>query len=509
MTAKYTHGAVEVRPSDLVGCRYRFVQRQRHPDVPATPASQARADRHEAARHVVFAALPTRRSKGDGRSKPFVRIDLPGSGDPDYAELATLEAIAQEATLITGAVFRGESEGQRWRVTVDVLVRRPAGTYLPVIVSNHRVAHRSEQVTSLAIATNRLGLSEPVNTKFRTRHHVTDGYRLGLAARGLAEAGVDSGWGGVVGQDRTRAFLNTDTSTLQPALTTALAAGWMLEPRRFKECATCRFWSKCEPELRAADDISLVLPGDKARDFRERGITTVDSLAAAKAGEPSELARAWQDGVELLSRVDKVTGPRADVEVDVDVEAYLDQGAYLWGGFDGQDYHGFATWEPLGGDAEAANFVRFWDWLMNIRDAAHSAGRTFAAYCYSAHGENHWLRRTASRFAGYKGMPSMEEIDEFIASDEWVDLFAYVRAQLFGPNGIGLKVVAPVAGYRWAKDGFDGEDSVHMRRLALSDQHARATLLQYNEDDTRATAWVRQWLRDGAPGVPRSGYPAR
>ncbi len=488
-----------VTASDLVGCRYRYPQRLAHPEIPRLPAELERRERLAAARAAVQAALPTRRALGDGRgARPFARIDL---ADTPGVELETLEALAAGADLITGAVFIGDG----WRVRVDVLALTADGTYLPVTVSNHRAARRDEGSTMLAVATNRLSLSAPMAVPYRHRHHVSDGYRLAMASRALAEFGLDSGLGGVIGQDRTRAFV-AETAGLQPALDDALRAGWADQPRRLKECASCRFWELCEPELETMDDISLVLPGDKARTYRERGITTVQELIDARLGEPSALAAAWRAGVPLLARVPEVTGPRADVEIDVDMEAYLDQGAYLWGAYDGRDYRGFATWAPLGGAEEAANFAEFWSWLMQRRRAAHQSGQSFAAYCYSAHGENHWLRQSARRFHGkHRGVPSEAEVQEFITSGDWVDVFAHVRSQLAGTEGTGLKIVAREAGYAWADGDFDGEASVGARRTAVATGPealaAREALLRYNEDDTRATAAVRGWLRDGAPGV--------
>ena len=466
-----------------------------------------RQERVVAARAAVHALLPERPARGDRQR--FLRIDIPPRDPEDdsfSAELATLEALAAQADLITGAVFTGSSPGVDWRVDVDVLVRSGDDTYLPVVISNHRVARSDERSTTPVIATARLGLGRPVDAPFRLRHHVTDGYRLGLAARALDDIGVDSGLGAAIGQDRTRAFLSA-TAPLQPALDAALGAALPTFPRRVKECATCRFWPLCERELVDADDISLYLAGDRARTYREDGIHTVSALIDADLGPASRLAQAWRDGVVLLRRVDEVTAPAADVEIDVDMEAYLDQGAYLWGAFDGADYQGFATWEPLGGSAEAENFARFWTWLMGRRAAAHAAGRSFAAYCWSNHGENHWLTMSARRFAGQEGVPTEAEVAAFISSDEWVDVFRLVRAQLVGPAGLGLKVVAPEAGYTWEDGDFDGEESVNARRVSRGSDaaalEARARLLRYNEDDCRATAAVRHWLRAGAPGVAK------
>lgn len=72
--------------SDLVGCRYRLVQRRAHPEIPRTRSSIARAERHSAAVDAVMELFP-RKAPGH-----FRRIDL--EGDDWERAMATLEAIA-------------------------------------------------------------------------------------------------------------------------------------------------------------------------------------------------------------------------------------------------------------------------------------------------------------------------------------------------------------------------------------------------------------------------------
>ena len=81
-------------------------------------------------------------------------------------------------------------------------------------------------------------------------------------------------------------------------------------------------------------------------------------------------------------------------------------------------------------------------------------------------------------------------------------MFVHVKRSFAGTAGLGLKTVAPIAGFEWPEE-FDGEESVNARRAALAgDTDARAQILRYNAGDVRATHAVREWMTDGAPGVP-------
>lgn len=493
-----------VRAGDLVGCRYRLRQRLAHPEIPPLPEAVERQPQIDAGRAAVFGLLPERRALGDGRRKAFSRLTLDPALRVAEREARTRKAIKDRTTLIIDGALTGVVDGIAVLAEIDILVRQDDGTYLPVIVSNHRVARPSQTATMQFIPTHRLGLGKPLETAAKARHHTVDGYRVALAYLLLADAGLASPLGAVVGQDRERAYLG-DAARYVEALREALAKPTPHRPLRLKQCASCRYWALCEPELKKMDDISLVFPGQKARPLRERGITTVEETIAADLGETSQIARAWREGIPVLARTGVEPAPelRADVEIDVDMEAYLDQGAYLWGAFDGTDYRAFATWDEVGGadtDAEEENFLAFWTWLQSKRAAAHAGGKSFRAYCYAAGGENHWLTASARRFDSV----DEAEVRAFIASDEWVDVFTHVRRHLVGTEGLGLKVVAPVAGFTWDDDDVDGERSVALRREArMGSAEAREMLVRYNGDDCRATAAVRHFLSAGAPGVPR------
>lgn len=106
-------------------------------------------------------------------------------------------------------------------------------------------------------------------------------------------------------------------------------------------------------------------------------------------------------------------------------------------------------------------------------------------------------------------VPTREEVDKFIASEDWVDMLKVARRQILSTVGMGLKVVAPWSGFHWRDADVDGEASLDLYRIAtatdldfvaeqsfekLTQAEARAMLLRYNGDDCRSVAHVRDWL---------------
>ena len=295
------------------------------------------------------------------------------------------------------------------------------------------------------------------------------------------------------------------------------------EPHRIGECKGCIWWPRCEAELLRRRDVSLVVRGAQADALIDAGITTVDELARYTGDAPATwpgdgfddaviTAAAWLADVPLIRRVRTPVIRRADVEVDVDMESFGESGAYLWGTLltDTTDpgvpvrYRPFVTWTPLPTADEARSFAEFWTWLNERRAGAAADGKTFAAYCYSQHAENRWLLGSADRFAGMPGIPARADVEAFIASDQWVDVFEAVGDNFISPGGKGLKRVAPIAGHRWRDPEAGGEASMDWYAEAVGltgrapDQDQRTRLLEYNEDDVVATKVLREWMTGSA-----------
>ncbi|MGX7823702.1 TM0106 family RecB-like putative nuclease [Actinokineospora sp. 24-640] len=472
-------------------------------------------------------------------------------GPAGEREAATLAALADGAAFVWAAQLPRDPAGGR-RGTIDLLVRTEQG-YVPVLVVRHKVTDPGSGARTCALTDLTMVGGTP-DTARKVRPQPRDQLRLAhvrrlLEAAGHADprhtlAGVVGLEGDVVvwhdlaaptwpgGRTALEEYDSRFADRLSVAAAAATGADPLAEPSRIVECRSCPWWPVCEGHLRANRDVSLVVRGEDAGLLRAAGVRTVDELALvdpadddvpALVGMPVQdavgLARAWLAGLTLVRRVESVTVPRADVEVDVDMESFGDAGAYLWGALlSGADvgeqpgYRAFVSWEPLPTDDEARSFAEFWRWLSGVRQAAAERGLSFRAYCYNELAENRWLLSSARRFAGRPGIPRRGEILAFIESDGWFDLFAGVRDQFLCSQGKGLKTIAPVAGFTWRDPDAGGENSMRWYRAAVGldggepDPAQRVRLLEYNEDDVLATAALRRWMSSPAvEGIPYVG----
>jgi len=451
--------------------------------------------------------------------------------------------LAARTPFVSGGVLPADPAGGR-RGGMDLLVRAGGG-YVPVLVVRHKVTDPGSgaRTSPLSDPTPGAARSDPLR---RVRAQPRDQLRLAHAVRLLQAAGLAApgpATGGVVGLEADvvlwhdldaptwpggRTAMSEYDARFADRLAVAAAAAAEADPlalpSRVTECRSCPWWPTCEPALRGARDVSLVLRGEDAVALRATGVSTVDDLAVLDpAADPPValaglkfrdavlLARAWQRDLSLVRRHPGIAVPRADVEVDVDMESFGDAGAYLWGcllsGADvgvRQGYHAFATWEPVPTPDEARSFAEFWSWLTGVRARAAAQGLTFRAYCYNEQAENRWMLHSAERFAGIPGVPGPAEVRAFIGGAQWVDLFAVVSTEFLCARGKGLKTVAPAAGFSWHDPEAGGENSMRWYRDAVGmdgaapDLAQRERLLTYNADDVRATATLRSWMGSAA-----------
>lgn len=496
-----------VRARDLVGCRHRFRLEQRARAVDGEPVVGVGAElRIDAAR------------RHRERLRDVLAAGASGEGAQGWRDVAGL---GPDATLAAcragvGRLWAAQLPTFAGRTGAADLLVRVGERYVPVIVVNHRAGDPGE-----GALVSPLHVFEPATSEARrARGDQRDVMRLAhlwrmLDAAGLAEP---TPRGGVIGSEGDHIVvldLTADLAAYDQRLAdrlAVLAGEATTEVQRVSECRGCPFWSGCEADLIARRDVSIVARPEQARTLAESGVRTVDQLAAltdvdAKLADAVALARAFVAGYPAVRKKADVAVRRADVEVDVDMESYGEDGAYLWGTLITDttnprrkpEYRPFVTWRPLPDEDEARSFASFWHWLMGVRRDARAKERTFAAYCYSQHAENRWLLGSADRFAGRPGVPTREEVAAFIASDEWVDVFESVRDGFLSIDGKGLKKFAPLAGFTWRDAEAGGEASMAWYRQASGmagtpDESQRRRILHYNEDDVRATKALREWL---------------
>jgi predicted RecB family nuclease len=310
-------------------------------------------------------------------------------------------------------------------------------------------------------------------------------------------------------------------------------------PYWHRECEDCAFRNHCRDELELRDDVSLThyTNFEQQRLLHEFGVDTRRDLAqldprlarlARRASNDSTsreavlgLAIERLDDLIYRARVhvagsplrrvesDALGCPSADVEVDVDMESY-DEHTYLWGASvrlaSGvanitEGYHSFVEWDDLNDENEARIFADFWRWLSALREKCSSRGLSFAAYCFWAHAEDGAMNRAVD--PPLAGGPTRRDLEEFRACDppQWIDLHERAKSQIQTGGPLGLKVLARAAGFNWRDANPSGEASMRWFEAARGDNDVlawRRRILEYNEDDCRATQALRDWLNGPA-----------
>ena len=306
----------------------------------------------------------------------------------------------------------------------------------------------------------------------------------------------------------------------------------LVRPVIIDECDSCPWHDVCIQDIGDDEPSAHIASGRLGlrewNALRDVGVVTVHDLAGLSLDDP-RLASYWSEldikQTRAQSRLEdavtraqmsiagerlRATGqsipqlPRADVEVDFDLEWDADNRLYMWGLLVHESgktrVASIYTWEELDDDGEADLARRAITTLVGLREAAESSGQTFRVYHYS-HPEVSMVRALIRR-GGSQPWPSEDWWNDFTA-ECFVDLLPIVKAGFIGLRGLGLKEVAQAAGFTWQDDDPGGEQSMDWIEEARrgkdteAREAARRRLLDYNTDDVRATLAVREWLISG------------
>jgi uncharacterized protein len=266
-----------------------------------------------------------------------------------------------------------------------------------------------------------------------------------------------------------------------------------------KSCYDTGPWgAACEHFAKMNDDIALLYNVDarKLRLLRGVGIRTVDDAAemdpVALDGTAPGLrlhglqvakfqARALRDK-EVIVR-EPVDLPTNGLEIHFDIESDPPND---------RDYlYGFLLREPTGDryvpfvakalDEEEGMWREFLKWLCTLPEL-------YTVYHFAIY-ERTRLNVLEKRYGG------SPELDKF--REHMIDLKEVVNSSIVFPLYFyGLKYVAPFLGFSWKGDVKGGGQSIDYfeNYLATGKRELLDAIVKYNEEDVRATAFLKDWL---------------
>lgn len=203
--------------------------------------------------------------------------------------------------------------------------------------------------------------------------------------------------------------------------------------------------------------------------------------------EDAEEPVAGEESAARLIRTTRgpLAGLSADVVVDVDCEFDQTGLVYLWGALvsrgEDHEYRAFGSADPDVDEHELA--IEFSQWLGELIAEEQERGRSARWFHYGWVEKRHLARLLP---AGV-----VESLLAF-AVDLLTDV---VRPNFYAPGGYGLKRLAPGAGATWRTEGAEGSQTLEWIAAAREgDSMAWTRLVEYNEDDTRATKLLREQL---------------
>jgi predicted RecB family nuclease len=299
----------------------------------------------------------------------------------------------------------------------------------------------------------------------------------------------------------------------------AEARAILVDPRRTRAahsnaCKLCPWYAACIDDLVKLDDLTLIPDlGRPRRDLLFSTVQTVHGLASwdlspyisggktAFQGLGPDALIMFQMRARLLSTPGAQPYLRADVRLPDDAhELFFDiefdpmrDVCYLHGFVDRQDR-----------DNNTERFVAFFADVCTPaaeREAFAAAvgyiraSRPCAIYYYSKY-ERTIYRKLQEK---YPDVASAEEIEELFAPNHAVDLYTDVvrRATEWPTWDFSIKTLAKYLGFQWRDANPSGAASIEWfdRWVKTGDRAIRQRILDYNEDDCRATRVLLDAIR--------------
>lgn len=291
------------------------------------------------------------------------------------------------------------------------------------------------------------------------------------------------------------------------------------EPAMASVCGNCGWQASCKSWCEKQDDLTLLYyVGRSDRDavkhsLESSAISNLLKHSAEELLERKKSDKTFLKGLgeskltkmlrraELLKNngkpifYEEFSFPKTELELFFDIEddptrdfVYL-HGLYIREG-EKLSYMAFLAkdTEP---ESEKKAWGEFWDFIRSLPE------NDYSVYYYSGHEPAAYSEMRKK----YPDVVSEEELGAFFAHENCIDLFsAYIREKTDWPLGsYSLKSIAKYLGFSWRDENPSGAESVAWfnEYIESGDEGIMRRILEYNEDDCRATMAVKDALAQG------------
>jgi len=275
-------------------------------------------------------------------------------------------------------------------------------------------------------------------------------------------------------------------------------------------CKTSPFFNVCMDETEDCDDLSLLnrIQASEVEELQGAGVTTVLELAAADVAPLADkLLDMKEDRLRFLHRqavslkervhdvVEVITFPQSNIELYFDIESDpvrdLD---YLFGVLtvvskeDGTTEESYQAFLAKSEEEEQRAWEEFAQFLHEHKHApVYHYGWYEISVCH----------KMIDRYGAPDGV--LESLEK-----NFIDLNAQLRSAVIFPLPFySLKDLARYIGFSWRAEDASGVNSIRWYHewLERGDKSLLERIVQYNEDDVRATYLLKTWLKKQRPSV--------
>lgn len=277
-----------------------------------------------------------------------------------------------------------------------------------------------------------------------------------------------------------------------------IMAGSKPPPFLTGSCKDSPWFELCKKEAIACDDISLIYKITKKewKKLKEAGIETIFDLVKADLRElknktagittsrlqvMASQAQSLESGKPILIGKPKFRDNKIEAFFDIEGDP-LRRLEYLFGVLvikDGKEkYYSFTAEKPEDEERAWKEFLKFAETLEGV-----------PIYHYGS-----YEKQVITRLGGKYGI---SEEAKKILDENLIDLMKICgKSVVFPVYFYSLKDIAKFLGFKWRNAKASGIQSIiwYDQWIEKGDQKALSLIIEYNEDDVRATWYLKKWL---------------